>query len=199
MDNILKSLFVYFNIDLKSSLKYSDTFLFPTAPTAPTAPSEGLISFKYDKFTGQFAYILYNNKDITIELKSKLKSIFDGIYGIYGIYENLDSVNLISSPTSFDIKLNFSTVIPKEIYNLIMAHLPSGKAIESWSKVSKYFESMITREIEDNFTNHLWTLIKLFPDTQWNWGAISRNPNTTSEPIGFLGTNFLKKVSSAGK
>ena len=283
MDNILNTLYDYFNIKFKSSLKYSDTFLFPKLL------SNGILSLPYTNYTGQLDSILYSNNDIMVDLKSNIKSLFDTIY------ENLDSVTLIFSPDSFNIHLNFFIVLPKEIYALIVAYLSSGKTVESWSKVNRHFKSLITREIEDMHTNHLWTLIKLFPnkswdwswisanlnitwkiirdnpgkrwtwdyismnpnitwdiirdnpdeewdwegisrnpnitweiirdnpdedwdwyeisknpkirweiirdnpDKPWNWYWISRNPNITSEPIGFLGTNFLKKVSSAGK
>ncbi len=171
MDNILESLYNYFNIDLKSSLGYSDTFLFPTTS------SEDLISFDYKDYTCQFASILYNNKDITDALKSNLKSLFDTIY------ENLSTINLIFYVSSFNIKLNFVIILPKEIYSLILPHLPSGKTVESWSKVSKYFNSLVTRGLEDKYTNHLWTLIKLSPDKPWDWFWISRNPNITWDII----------------
>src|SRR5438552_157711 len=33
------------------------------------------------------------------------------------------------------------------------------------------------------FSNHLLTLLKLFPDKDWDWGGISHNPNITWDVI----------------
>ena len=33
------------------------------------------------------------------------------------------------------------------------------------------------------YTNHLWELIELYPDKNWDWNYISRNPNITWEII----------------
>jgi len=171
MDNdLFDILYNYFDITLRSYLNYSDVFEFPIFPISP---SPDLITFNYKLNASQFSSILYHNKDIVLSLKSNLIFLFQTYY------ENLDTINLIFSPSSFSIKLNFIYILPKEIYGLIAPYLPSGRTIESWSKVNKYFGSLITRQIEDKYTNHLWTLIKLFPDKPWDWRYISSNPNIT--------------------
>lgn len=106
--DLLYILYNYFNTTLKSSLQYTDTFLLPTSF------SDNLITFKYERVTKEFSSILYQDKNIISDLKSKLKSLFDEYY------QNLTSIDLIFSDKEFSIKLNFKSVLLPEIYPLIV-------------------------------------------------------------------------------
>jgi hypothetical protein len=41
-------------------------------------------------------------------------------------------------------------------------------------------------ELADKFTNHLWTLIKMYPDKNWDWRGVAQNPNFSLGMISLL-------------
>ena len=72
--------------------------------------------------------------------------------------------------------------IHHDCWSEILKYIDDGATYKSaiWTckRFWKYFES---RHIEyvRKYSNHLWTLIKMFPDKKWDWFRISFNPNTT--------------------
>ncbi len=67
----------------------------------------------------------------------------------------------------------------------ILRHINSGKDYKACCLVSKQFYNIINQLFPggDKFANHLLTLLKLFPDENWNYLELSRNPNITIDYI----------------
>ena len=55
-------------------------------------------------------------------------------------------------------------------------------AIWTCKRFWKYFEPTHTENVR-KYSNHLLTLIKIFPNKKWNWHGISFNPNITWDII----------------
>ncbi len=67
----------------------------------------------------------------------------------------------------------------------ILRYINSGKDYKSVCLVSKQFYNIINKLFPggDKFANHLLTLLKLFPDENWDYQRMSKNPNITIEYI----------------
>ena len=72
-----------------------------------------------------------------------------------------------------------------DIWNHIIISCDSGKLFKSIQLLSKDHLKLTKRypEIKNKLTNHLWTLIMLYPNNDWDWASISSNPNITWENI----------------
>ena len=66
-----------------------------------------------------------------------------------------------------------------DIWNNIASHISDGITWKSFIFSCKLFYGFNTQSQIDRFSNHLLTLLKLFPDEEWNWYGISQNPNIT--------------------
>jgi hypothetical protein len=58
---------------------------------------------------------------------------------------------------------------------------------------TKIYKIGITFNAEDSLTNHLWTLIKLYPTKKWNRDAILENPNTA---LNLLNHDIFSELTS---
>src|SRR4051812_43828561 len=68
-------------------------------------------------------------------------------------------------------------------YYEIAKHIENGSDWKNWIFVCKAFAGMNTQSRIDRYSNHLTTLLKLFPDKSWNWNHMSDNPNITWQII----------------
>lgn len=191
----------YFLLTLKSRLSYSDEFW------SDVISSYDSIFLKY-KSEGNFYNILKDDDKLELNVKTELKRIFDGTY------ENVVNITFIFCKDGFSINLNFGPpVLPQEIYALISLHITEGKSIKAWKETSKYFNSLITQEIIDGATNHLWTLVRFLADKptascrmhpgqlskesypRWNWNLMSSSKRLT---WGMIVENIDKPTASSG-
>src|SRR5690348_154197 len=77
-----------------------------------------------------------------------------------------------------------SEILCPDNYIEISNHINHGSTWKSWILVCKFFSQMNNSERRARYSNHLLTLLKLFPDQPgWDWYWISRNPNITWEIV----------------
>src|SRR4051812_17739713 len=79
-------------------------------------------------------------------------------------------------------------------YFEIAKHIECGSDWKSWILVCKAFAGMNTHDQIARYSNHLTTLIKLFPDKPWEWRVISYNPNITWQFIVQTSSCLLSNV-----
>ena len=68
-------------------------------------------------------------------------------------------------------------------YIEIARWIDTGTAWKQWIGTCRAFADMNTNAQVARFSNHLITLLKLYPDHPWNWSRISSNPNITFQII----------------
>ena len=73
--------------------------------------------------------------------------------------------------------------LPPEVWTLVADSIDDGSTWKSWILVCRMFSDMNIEEKILKHSNPLWSLIKKFPDADWNWVGISQNPNTTYEIV----------------
>ncbi len=61
-----------------------------------------------------------------------------------------------------------------DCWSLIASHIDSGYDWKSFIFTCKAFHNLNSEKTVAKFSNHLWTLIHLFPDKKWNWIYISK-------------------------
>ena len=70
------------------------------------------------------------------------------------------------------------TLVPDN-YHEIAKHINTGSTWKAWIFTCKSFNAMNSQKQIDRFSNHLLTLLKLYPDKEWSWFWLSENPNIT--------------------
>src|SRR3954466_13707696 len=68
-------------------------------------------------------------------------------------------------------------------YCEIAKHIECGSDWKNWILVCKAFTIMNTYDQIARYSNHLTTLLKMFPDKPWDWYGLSQNPNITWQAI----------------
>ncbi len=64
-------------------------------------------------------------------------------------------------------------------YVEISKYIDTGSTWKCWILVCRDFAAMNNINQIRRFSNHLATLLKLFPNKPWDWSEVSRNPNIT--------------------
>lgn len=110
---------------------------------------------------------------LTKDLISLLKSLYVAVIDF----------KIISYEQYFDIKFRFKEIpqLPSEMLMEIGKHITDGVTwknfISSGNEIYKAVKP-IKKEKVAELSNHLWTLIKKFPDWQWDWISVLSNVNT---------------------
>jgi hypothetical protein len=93
-----------------------------------------------------------------------------------------------------------------EIYRVIIYDFGSGSTYKSLIFLSRQTQQVGYKfwiDAKDRLANHLWTLIKMYPNVKWNWDDISANPNTTwkiiQENLHLLIKDSVVKKKPCGK
>src|SRR5271155_2666855 len=81
-----------------------------------------------------------------------------------------------------------------DLLTRILSHIRDGATYKIARLVSSQWCAAATDRI-DEFSNHLWTLIDMFPERPWEWRTIISNPNTPIEYI--INTNTKPLTFSA--
>lgn len=69
-----------------------------------------------------------------------------------------------------------------DVWREISTYIHKG----SWKNfilICKYSYNMNTEDEIENRSNHIWTIITMYPDKTWDWSGVSCNPNITWEII----------------
>ena len=61
----------------------------------------------------------------------------------------------------------------------ISKHIDTGSTWKSWILVCREFASMNSKKQIHRFSNHITTLLSLYPAKPWDWYGLSCNPNIT--------------------
>src|SRR5271170_7831231 len=81
-----------------------------------------------------------------------------------------------------DIIEVFSCLSYREISFNILRWISAGSTYKAATRVCRLWHIVCVEELQwmiAAYSNHLWTLIDKYPHKNWNWMAISRNPNIT--------------------
>ena len=77
--------------------------------------------------------------------------------------------------------------LPVEIIeNILDSSCETGQDYINFCLTCKFLNEVsknVKEKIKKRVQNHLWLLIKKFPEKNWDWRDISRNPNITMEII----------------
>jgi hypothetical protein len=69
-------------------------------------------------------------------------------------------------------------MIHQDLLTELLSNVQNGKTYKNILRLNKYIYKRFT-PLKLNYVNQLITLMKLFPDKDWDWFEISRNPNIT--------------------
>src|SRR5271170_6730019 len=83
-----------------------------------------------------------------------------------------------------DILMTASLAILKidDIINIIIGFISEGATYKTARLVCRQWQGICDRDhgyCVDRFSNHLLTLLKLYPNNKWSWTKIMKNKNTT--------------------
>ena len=88
-------------------------------------------------------------------------------------------------------------LLPIEMIEIVFSFCPNGstwKSIRSVSKQWNIISFKYNTPMIDKFTNHLATLLKLFPNKNWNYNYLSANPNITWDIV--QNSNIPSKITT---
>ena len=74
----------------------------------------------------------------------------------------------------------------EDILTLIFSNVTTGSTYKFVVTVCKFWNKIMITKFPKKYlelTNHLLTLLKLFPNKNWNWTYLSGNPNITFEIV----------------
>ena len=101
--------------------------------------------------------------------------------------DNHSDIDNILPDIPMDVSANMIDThnIPVDILSEIISHVTEGSTYKScalvstaWHKAARANSHMI-----EGFTNHLWTLIKYWPDKPWDWYRLSAHPLITFDIV----------------
>src|SRR5208337_2362322 len=82
--------------------------------------------------------------------------------------------------------MDTNILLYEDILTLIFSNVTTGSTYKSLVTVCKYWNKIMISKFPKKYlelTNHLLTLLKLFPNKNWDWAWLSGNPNITFEIV----------------
>lgn len=92
--------------------------------------------------------------------------------------------------------------LPPELWCMVGDQITSGSDWKSFIFTCKMFADFNNTSKVDRFSNHLATLVRMFPDANWNWLTMCTNPwmcDSIIEQIANFGSIELRKETTIGE
>lgn len=159
-------------------IKYSHEYIYPSELTI-----NYIVMIETNHFQSSITINYHNsdyifNPNLIIDLTTLLKSLHVVVTGF----------ELIDIEDYFTLNFSFKEIpkLPAEMLMEIGLKIDDAKTwksyITSGKEIYKAVKPIKKKKVAE-LSNHLWTLIKLFPNMAWNWERILSNVNTTWDNI----------------